>query len=251
MHTNVEEILTKLSRIIKNQNGRGIRIGTGEHSDSLALEHIFSLNPYLIEFFGKLTKATLELKTKTDYIEPLIGLKHNNNTVVSWSINTQEISKKQEWKTATSKQRILAAAELIKSGYKVGFHFDPLIYSNDWKKGYGDIIEFLAEHIPQDKIAWLSIGTLRYNKQLKKVAEKRFPKLELFCEEFSVSPDQKMRYIKPIRKALLQYVSNKLKCHFFNVPIYLCMEHSNTWQNTTLGSFNSVRSLENYIQSRL
>ena len=195
LHVNVEEVLQKIALVISKRPQIQFSIGTGEHSDSLALDSIFELNPVLVDFFSNFINARLELKTKTDAIEPLLGLQHNGNTVVSWSLNTEEISRKEEHKTASAKNRIIAAKKLVEDGYLVGFHFDPLIYYKDWQEGYFQIIEFLAKNINQEKIAWLSIGSLRYIPKLKKIAEERFKKMNLFCSEFAPTADGKMKYI--------------------------------------------------------
>ena len=124
---------------------------------------------------------TTRVLAKFPKIQPLLALQHNGNTVVSWSLNTEYISRKEEHKTASAKNRILAAKKLVSVGYPVGFHFDPLIYYEDWQTGYNEIIDFLAENINQERIAWISVGTLRYVPKLKKIAEERFPKMDLFC----------------------------------------------------------------------
>ena len=134
LHVNVEEVLQKIALVISKRPQIQFSIGTGEHSDSLALDSIFELNPVLVDFFSNFINARLELKTKTDAIEPLLGLQHNGNTVVSWSLNTEEISRKEEHKTASAKNRIIAAKKLVEDGYLVGFHFDPLIIIKTGKK---------------------------------------------------------------------------------------------------------------------
>ena len=127
-------------------------------------------------------------------------------------------------------QEKLAAKKLVEDGYSVGFHFDPLIYYEGWKEGYFQIIDFLAKNIKQEKIVWISIGTLRYVPKLKKIAEERFPKMDLFCSEFAPTADGKMKYIRPIREMLCSYVSQLLQQKFPKVPRYLCMEQRSVWE---------------------
>lgn len=251
LHTNVEEILKKIALVVSKRLQMQFSIGTGEHSDSLALDSIFELNPVLVEFFSQFSNVRLELKTKTDAIEPLLALQHNGNTVVSWSLNTEYISRKEEHKTASAKNRILAAKKLVSVGYPVGFHFDPLIYYEDWQTGYNEIIDFLAENINQERIAWISVGTLRYVPKLKKIAEERFPKMDLFCSEFNKTADGKMKYIRPIREMLCGYVSDLLKKKFPKVPRYLCMEQSNIWENTMDYLPKNPQQMEQKIRSRV
>ena len=251
VHANVEDILNKIYFACTKRPNTKFAIGTGEHSDSLAMDDILGLNSILVEFFGSIPNAKLELKTKTDKIQSLFNLKHNGNTVVSWSINTEYISKKQEHKTASAKQRVLAAREIIKEGYMVAFHFDPMIYYDGWQSGYNEMVNFIKEKIDQKFIAWISLGSLRYVPTLKKIAEDRFPKSTLFCGEFTATSDGKMKYIRPIRELLYTHLSNELNKKLPQVPRYLCMEQSNIWQNTMNYIPNSPQKMEKIIRSRI
>ena len=251
IHANIEEILHKIHLVCTKRPQTNFSIGTGEHSDSLVLDNILELNPILVEFFAKIPNARLELKTKINIVEPLLKLKHNGNTVVSWSLNTEYISKKHEHKTASSKQRVLAAKKIAKSGYFVAFHFDPLIYYEGWKEGYSEMVSFIKENIPLKKIAWVSLGSLRYVPSLKKIAEERFPKSDLFCGEFNKTKDGKFKYISPIRKMLYEFMYQQLKQKLTKVPKYLCMEQENIWNATTKETPRSPYEMENSIRTRI
>ena len=251
VHANVEEIIQKIALVCQKRPQMNFTIGTGEHSDSLALDNILQLNPLLIEFFAKIPNAKLELKTKSNQIDSLLNLNHQGNTIVSWSINTEYISKTEEHKTASAKERVLAAKKVINAGYFVGFHFDPVIYYPNWKEDYNKIVDFIAENIPQEKIAWISIGALRYVPALKKIAEERFPKMNLFCEEFTSTKDGKMKYIRPIREMLYQHLSKKISKKFPSVPSYLCMEQKIIWDNTKKHTPTSPSKMEKDIRKRV
>jgi DNA repair photolyase len=246
-HVNIEAIISNMLETIKAYPDRPLRIGTGEHSDSLALDHIFQVNPYLVEVFSGLTNATLELKTKTNFIQPLIGLKHNGRTVVSWSLNPVELIQSNEYKTATLEERLTAASTLADEGYKVGFHFDPLIHHPGWKSGYKRTIERLFETIKPEDIAWISIGTLRYIPKLKQIAEERFPKTAIFANEFISAGDGKMRYIKPIRREMMTSVSQWIHEKAPGLPLYLCMEPSTSWSKLRMPCLNTPLDLEAYL----
>ena len=248
-HVNVEELVEKMVKSIRENPHRSFRIGTGEHSDSLALDSIFQVNPYLVETFSKLTNATLELKTKTDAVSPLIGLNHNQNTVIAWSLNPVEIVRYHELKTASLNDRLKAAQRVINDGYKVAFHFDPVIYYGDWRKGYRETIEMMSDMIPAKEIAWISLGTLRYIPELKKIAEERFPALSIFSNEFTAAHDGKMRYIKPIRKMLIGSISGWIRKRLPKVPLYICMEKSAVWQKTMTVRPKNAEELELYLST--
>jgi spore photoproduct lyase len=156
-----------------------MRIGTGEFSDSLMLDHITKYSPAIIEFFNNHKDAVFEFKTKSSNIDNLLKIKHSGNIVVSWSLNPQKIIDKNEFFTASLSDRLASAKECAKSGYKIGFHFDPIIYFKGWEREYGKVIDLLFSKIKPKDIAWISMGTFRFKPELKSIIENRFPENEI------------------------------------------------------------------------
>jgi len=126
--------------------------------------------------------------------------------------------------------RINSALHCTEAGYKVGFHFDPVIYFKDWQKHYGNVINILFDAIKAKDIAWISIGTFRFKPELKKVIEARFPDNKILDGELMIGYDKKLRYPHTIRyhiySALVQMMAKRSK----KVPIYLCMEEKSMWR---------------------
>jgi hypothetical protein len=52
--------------------------------------------------------GVLELKTKSDNVDPILHLNHQGRTVVSWSLNPPKMIQEEEVKTALLKDRIEA-----------------------------------------------------------------------------------------------------------------------------------------------
>jgi spore photoproduct lyase len=207
------------------------------------------VNPYLVETFAELKNATLELKTKTDDVSSLIGLNHRQNTVIAWSLNPPDIVRHHEFKTASLENRLSAARKVIDNGYGVAFHFDPIIFYPEWEAGYRETIEMLFDRIPAQKIAWISLGTLRYIPMLKKIAEERFPALSIFANEFTAAHDGKMRYLKPIRKQLIGTLSGWIRSIAPKVPLYICMEKHSVWKNIMNPHPKCAEDLERYLNT--
>jgi hypothetical protein len=74
-------------------------LGTGELSDSLALDSVFPISPILISFFAQRDHAVLELKTKSAEVDHLPHLDHRKRTIISWSLNPPEIIEGEEMGT--------------------------------------------------------------------------------------------------------------------------------------------------------
>ena len=184
VHANLEDIMNQVRQRTSSQPDPLFRIGTGEHSDSLALDKTLGINQHVIQFFAALPNALLELKTKSNHVEHLLDLPHGGKTVISWSVNPQAIIKEEEFKTATLDERLNAARIASDAGYKGAFHFDPMSDYPDWKKGYQGLVEQIFDYISPNRIAWISLGTLRYISSLKSIVDDRFPISRVFLGEF-------------------------------------------------------------------
>ena len=252
IHANLEEILTQVLDLTSQQPNVFFRISTGEHSDSLALDHILKINKYVIPFFSKITNSLLELKTKSKHVEHLLDLPHGGKTLISWSVNPEKIIEQEEHKTARLNERLKAAQLASDAGYKIAFHLDPLIYFPNCEKDYKDLIDQILDSVSQDRIEWISFGTLRYISSLKSIVETRFPKSKIFLEEFVKGKDGKMRYLKKTRQLLYNTVQNRINKLAPQIPTYLCMEKNSVWENTIMPyKPKSSLEVENHITAKL
>ena len=82
----------------------------------------------------------------------------------------------------------------------------------------------LFDKIEPRHIAWISIGTLRFNPRLKKVMETRFPGAKLLDGELLPGFDNKLRYPRSIRHNVYGAMIEMMRKHHKKLPIYLCME---------------------------
>ena len=64
VRTDTDTIIKEVDDAIDGETRHVLRLGTGELSDSLALDRRLDLNRHLIEFFGEKKKALFELKSK-------------------------------------------------------------------------------------------------------------------------------------------------------------------------------------------
>jgi spore photoproduct lyase len=202
----------------------GMRIGTGEFSDSLMLDHVTKYSSAIIEFFNKHEDATFEFKTKSSNIDNLLKTQHSGNIVASWSLNPQKIIDKNEFFTADLGERLASAKECVEAGYKTGFHFDPIIYFKGWEREYSGVIDLLFSKIKPKDIAWISMGTFRFKPELKSIMENRFPDNEILDEELLIGYDNKLRYPSSLRYNIYKSMLDMFKKHSKKLLIYLCME---------------------------
>jgi spore photoproduct lyase len=224
---NLDDFFTKFDDFEKKLSSP-IRIGTGEFCDSLALDHISGYSKKLIPYFSK-KNVLFELKTKSNNISNLLNIKPGSNIVISWSLNPQSIIDEQELCAASLDERLAAAKTLQSLGYKIGFHFDPIIPIDSWQKLYTSVIEKIYS-VVKSPLAWISLGTLRSHRELKTISEQRFPQSDIFYGELLLGQDKKLRYPEFLRKDIYRFIIKTIRIFDEKTPIYLCMENESVWQ---------------------
>lgn len=241
VYVNIDDMLSELDSI-KGKNIK--RIGTGEFSDSFAIpETRLYLEP-LLDFFSKNQDITLELKTKSNYIpEPFFTNKYKN-IVFSWSLNSFTVSSMEELNTASIDERIIAAKKINQSGYRVSFHFDPIIYYDGWEEEYSKTIEKIFKNIQHNDIVWISLGTLRFLPELKQIATELYPDTKIFNNEFIRALDGKKRYFRKRRVQIYRKMVDVIKSFSPSVFVYLCMENEDVWYDVFSLDMNTKKLKE-------
>lgn len=248
--TNLEGIFAAINKKIEKSPEPFLRIGTGELSDSLALDQITGYSRELVPFFAGQSKAFLELKTKSNQINNLLELDHQGQTVVSFSLSPKTIAQAEELKCASLDERLKSASLLQNKGYPVGLHLDPLIYFEGWEGAYKNLIQQISQSLDPRRIAWISLGSLRYDKGLKNEAQRRFLKTKIFSNDFLLGEDGKFRYFKKIRIKLYSQLLKWLKDYSQDFPIYLCMEPTWMWEEV-MGFVPQLKDFEAFLGKRL
>jgi len=230
LYSNWDDLLWEIESFLSSHPQPFLRLGTGELSDSLALDPIFPLSQLLISFFAEKNNGILELKTKSVEVNHLLHLNHRGKTVFSWSLSPMKMIEREEMRTASLEERIDAAKRCKDKGYPVGFHFDPMIYHEGWEKGYQETILSLFNCIDPNRVIWISLGGFRYPPHLKAIAKERFPNTEIFLGELFPGRDGKFRYLREIRVEMYQKMVEWLRDVGPDLFIYLCMESKEVWE---------------------
>lgn len=227
---NVNDLLEETDRTLARHRGVFFRIGTGEITDSLALEPYTGMVSELIPYFAEQPNVLLELKTKSDCVESLLDLDPKGRIVVGWSMNPQKIIDLDEHGTASLSERLQAARRCQEAGYRLGFHFDPMIEYPGWEPDYESMVEQTFATIDWRKLSWLSLGVLRQTTGLKRKMRERFPSSALLTGEQVLCPDGKFRYFQPLRVEMYRKMVRWIRRAAPTVKIYLCMESRQVWE---------------------
>jgi spore photoproduct lyase len=227
---NVEDLLEELETRWSEDPDRVWRLGTGEFGDSLALDDLMGLNEVLIPRFAGRGRAILEIKSKWPRLDHLLSLGPNAQVIFSWSLNPQEIIASEEKFAAPLKTRLQAAARAVAAGFRVAFHFDPLIHFPGWEEAYRRTVEQLGAAVPSQAIAWISLGGLRLLPPLRRLMLQRFPISRIAAQEMVLAPDGKLRYFKSLRVEMYARMREWLTQATPEALLYLCMESPRVWQ---------------------
>ncbi len=227
--TNTDNILQEIESVSRLNPGRILRIGTGELTDSLALDPVTGVASEIIPKIQALPNVLLELKSKTNHIGHLSALPPRR-VILSWSVNPAELVKAEEHGAVSLAKRLTAARKAADMGYKIGWHFDPILHYGGWETGYTQLVQQLAEHVRAPQIAWISLGSFRFPPHLKDIIRQRFPRTPILSGEQISGLDGKIRYIKPLRQQMYKVIVEAIRRYIGDVFMYFCMESEDLWQ---------------------
>jgi len=197
--------------------------------DSLALDHVTGLTKILVPFFSEFSNGFLMLLTKSSNVDNLLDIEPNSHTVVSWSLNPQQIISRYELGTAGLDERINAAKQCQDHGYRIRIRIDPGILCEDWQNEYADLIRRTLTVIRPENI---TLGMLRllpghfrlaadaYGNRARKLLSYHFVR---------GASDGKLRYQPKQRVEFYNFLIDAIRSFDKDVSIGLCRETSEIW----------------------
>lgn len=134
-------------------------LNTGEIADSLMGETPTQpFSKFIIPLFERQDKHKVLFLTKSDNVKHLLSIQSHNQTIVSFSLNTDEVAKKWETRAPDVASRINAGRLLAESGYEVRIRIDPIVPIPNWEKQYKGLIDkVFSNYIPER----ITLGSLR------------------------------------------------------------------------------------------
>jgi len=228
ININYDTMFKQIRKVLARSSGK-VSFNMGEMLDSLALDHITNLTRTLIPFFSGFSKAYLMLLTKSSNIDNLLAVEPNEQTVVSWSLNSQQIIETYELGTASLGERIKSAKLCQNHGYRIRFRIDPGILYPNWQAGYADLIQ---KTLTVTKPENITLGMLRllpghlrfaleaYGNRARKLCDHNFVKR---------ASDGKLRYLPEQRVEFYSFLIDTIRSFDKNTSISLCRETPEIW----------------------
>jgi len=244
IYSNIEQASSELMEVSKSMKDHKIRVGTGETIDSLGLDPLTGYTKMLVETLKECPNITLELKTKSNFVDHLLELEHQKRVTVSWSINPQEIVESEEHGTASLFERLEAAKKCSDNGFNIGFHIDPVIWHPEWEKNYKRLVKEVNEIFTPQEVPYISLGALRFQTEQSTMMKERFSRASYVNSgEMFRSKDGKLRYDSKLRATMFKTIIDEFKSYNRAWKVFLCMEAPETWLST-YGNFpKSVEGL--------
>lgn len=222
---NVEDCLDELSDTLGDD--RPHRLCTGEFTDSLVFEPLSGWAAALAGFVKRFPRVTLELKSKIVDDSWLAADPDPAQILPSFSLNAPAVVASDEGLAASIGERLSAAARFTRLGFRVAFHFDPVLHYPGWEAGYAETIRLLGEAIDPALVAHVSLGSFRFMPALKGVIERESPTglgPRWLYAEFVAGLDGKQRLLRPVRRAQLAVLRSMLTAWAPSVRLYYCMD---------------------------
>ena len=176
LFVNREQMLEKIIKTAEKAE-RDLTFEIGSNSD-LILENTITNNlVWTIENFKDSKKGRLTFPTKFDMVEPILNLDHKGKVILRVSVNPEEIINRVEFGTSRLKGRIEAINKLQDAGYEVGILIAPVIFVENWKNLYFELIQRLELEL-SDKVkhkVFFEVIFMTYSYVHTKINEEAFP----------------------------------------------------------------------------
>ena len=214
-----------LEKIVKTslKSDKELTFEIGSNSD-LILENTITNNLiWTIENFKNTEKGKLTFPTKFDMVEPILPLEHKGKIIVRMSVNPEEIINRVEFGTSRLQGRIEAINKLKEAGYQIGILIAPVIFVENWKELYLQLIQRLESELSPKvkKTLFFEIIFMTYSYVHIKINQEAFPNaIDLYDKDKMTGRGKgKYWYKNEIRQEGERFFREKMKQYFPNNEI--------------------------------
>ena len=204
-------------------------LNLGELGDPLAVDDVTGLSEQLVPFMPRHAPHTkLLFLTKSDCVRNLLEMQHGGQTIVSFSINTDQVWQHLEHRTPSPTDRLKAARKVKDAGYEVRLRIDPVVRYSTWEKDYRRLTEMIFDHVEPSRI---TIGEYRPAEGLSSHIKTRFPESSLLKINGSLIVEAgKLRYPRGCRIEMFRVIVDGIHHCDKKVQIALCKETPQVWK---------------------
>lgn len=223
LFVNREEMLAKIIKTA-NHAEKELTFEIGSNSD-LVLENTITNNlRWTIENFKDTEKGKLTFPTKFSYVDDLLSLNHKKKIIIRMSVNPEYIINHVEFGTSRLKDRIEAINKLVEADYEVGILIAPVIFLENWRELYHELIIMLREKLSSKakKEIFFEIIFMTYSYVHNAINREAFKNtIEIFDKTKMTGRGKgKYMYKNDLRKEGEMFFTSELERYFKNNKIW-------------------------------
>lgn len=166
LFVNLEDIFEETAQLCQTEQ---VYLCVSYDTDLMSVEPIAGYVRKWMEFTAEQPNLTIEIRTKSAYTKVLnTQLERDDKLadaksriIFAYTLSPQKIIQAYEHGTASLDQRLQAANRVLQAGYPVRLCFDPMIYCPNWEQEYTELIPYVFDHVPADRVFDTSVGSFR------------------------------------------------------------------------------------------
>jgi len=234
VYVNLPEMLSEIDRVARRQR-TPTAFYLGKLQDSLALDPLTAYSTVMVPFFAEHPWARLTLLTKSAHVDRLLDLEHSGHSILSWSVNPQEVSAMFEENVPTIDERLEAMRLVAERDYPVRAIMMPIIPIDGWEEAYTAFTDRLLRTVA---IQRLTLGGICIYQSARHLMERKMGMRNVVSAHIdATSPkagDGRARYPLMLRSAMYSLVIERARRLRPDLELALCLEEEALWESTGL-----------------
>ena len=230
----------EIERLFDRNATHRLRMIPSEFCDMVAVDHLTGNLRHLAQQVAKAPDVDIEIRTKASQLDDIRSFSGNGRITFAIGLNTDYVISKYEHGTASLDERLSAARTVQEAdGYGLDLVIEPLIKYEDCMQDYVELVGRIANAVDLTKVRKISLGSVRYRKQLRARIKRNFPKTDLFFSTHELQEPEKgdfrLRYSLDYLTEAYTSIQKELTRHA-SVPISLGAEKPELWQRMQLSA---------------
>ncbi|MBE0437073.1 MAG: DNA photolyase [Methylomicrobium sp.] len=221
LFVNYEDFQSDIKQICADNPNERLYFFSGYDCDSLALEPVTGFVEEFLPVFAGLDNAWLELRTKSTQVRGLLDREPLARCIVAFSLSPEAIAAKVEAGAPSVAKRIEAMAKLQAQGWPLGLRFDPLIYTDDFRRHYRQLFEQVFKRIDPENLHSVSLGVFRLPENNYKKMHKLYPEEKLFAGPLS-NQQGMVSYRQDLEQEMMDFCSEQLLTYISEDKFFPC-----------------------------
>lgn len=171
-------------------------------------------------FASEKKDLTLEIRTKSADTTFFEKQKPLENVIFAYTLSPDPVSGAFEHFAPPLSARLYAVKTVMKKGFPVRLCFDPMIFCENWKNVYGEMIDVIAEEIDLSLIRDFSVGTFRISAEYLRSMRKKCPGSAVVQYPYQ-NNDGVYGYEKTLAEEMTSFVMLKIHKYISGDKIFL------------------------------